>query len=103
MSREQQSTNVILTRLLWFGLGLLSAITYNQLTWQRSTIPSVHQAAVLQADLEARNVAEDEQLDRLLEDIQKVRRDYDRMKASRDLTRERLDQCHAKCPAANDT
>jgi hypothetical protein len=99
---HEQRTKFLLGRILWFGLGLLSAFTYNQLTWQQSTIPALHQAAVIQADFDVKE-EEDEQLDRLLGEIQSVRRDYQRMKASRDLTRERLDQCHAMCPKAKDS
>jgi ATP phosphoribosyltransferase len=99
---HEQKTKSLLGRILWFGLGLLSAITYNQLTWQYSTIPTLHQAAVMQADVNVKE-EEDEQLDRILDEIQSVRRDYQRMKASRDLTRERLDQCQALCPKAKDS
>lgn len=95
--------NGLVTRLIWFGLGLCGAICYNQLMWQQQQPQerpsSIQKAAVIQAD-QAMNEREEEEMSRILDEIQAVRRDYQRMKASRDLTKQRLEACQKKCPSA---
>ena len=72
---------------------------YNQLMWQKVECPNIAEA-IVQAD-EAMKEHEDEALSRTLNEMASVRRDYQRMKASRDLTKERLEKCQAQCPAAS--
>lgn len=55
----------------------------------------------MQAD-QAMNEREEEELARILEEIQAVRRDYQRMKVSRDLAKERMEECQAKCPESKE-
>lgn len=94
MGGEQSS----LSRLLWFGLGLSAALIYNQLTWRKlNPTPSV---PVVKKQTEALNEQEQDEIDRVLQEMQEIRKDYKRMKLSRDMTKERLDKCEAKCPAA---
>lgn len=99
------ATKVLVTRLIWFGLGLSSAIFYNQLMWQQQRpllgSNNIQTAAVIQAD-QAMNEREEEELARILEEIQAVRRDYQRMKVSRDLAKERMEECQAKCPESKE-
>jgi hypothetical protein len=88
-------SKAFLIRLLWFGLGLISSVTYNQLMWQKVECPNPVEA-IVQADQEMKE-HEDEALSRMLDEMASVRRDYQRMKASRDLTKERLEKCQAQC------
>jgi hypothetical protein len=103
MRHYAQSTGnqpkAFLIRLLWFGLGLISSVTYNQLMWQKVESPNTA-GAIVQADQEMKD-HEDEALSRILDEMVSVRRDYQRMKASRDLTKERLEKCQIQCPAAS--
>lgn len=85
------------TRLLWFGLGVISSLLYSsQLRLQQeASIPQV--PAILLGETQGMTEREDEELSKILEEIEDVRRDLQRMTASRDLTKEHLAQCQAKC------
>ena len=86
------------TRLLWFGLGVISSLLYSsQLRLQQTA--SIPQApAILLGETQGMTEREDEELSKILEEIEDVRRDLQRMTASRDLIKEHLEQCQAKCP-----
>ena len=86
------------TRLLWFGLGVISSLLYSsQLRLQQTA--SIPQApAILLGETQGMTEREDEELSKILEEIEDVRRDLQRMTASRDLIKEHLAQCQAKCP-----
>mmetsp|Transcript_23068 Transcript_23068/g.33037 ORF Transcript_23068/g.33037 Transcript_23068/m.33037 type:complete len:106 (-) Transcript_23068:441-758(-) len=87
--------SMLLGRLFWFGIGMIVTLTYNQFTWKQS---GPAETKGVSASENQDQDAELEQLNRLLDEMQGLRRDYKRIKASRDRVQKDFETCQQKCP-----
>ena len=91
-SPTPEATSKRFTRLIWFSLGILTALLYSQLTWRRTGPAQVY----LKAPEQEVTDKEQDQVDGLLKELNDLRKDLKRMKASRDTVKEKLVACETK-------
>lgn len=75
---------------MWFLAGALVATVYNQLRWQQRT------QIIMQPAIQNANDRETEELDKMLDEMNSLRKDVARMKASRDLQKEKAVACETQ-------
>lgn len=90
---SDRKRRVLWERVLWFSLGVLVAILHNQLTWRKSGPTRVYiQPQVPQQQTDR----EEEEMQRMLDELNKLRKDVKRMKMSKDMVKEQLSSCEEK-------
>jgi hypothetical protein len=79
-----------LGRFMWFLAGALFAAVCNQLLWQQKT------QIIMQPAIQSATDRESEELDKMLDEMNNLRKDITRMKASRDLQKEKTVACESQ-------